>query len=61
MDEDEEECEQSKIYKDILENGLKDKEYKKKFEDFINSITDNIQQLKDYAEVDCDLWGNPYV
>ena len=40
MDEDEE-CEQSKIYKDILENGLKDEEYKKKFEDFINSITDN--------------------
>ena len=60
MDEDEE-CEQSKIYKDILENGLKDEEYKKKFEDFINSITDNIQELKDYSEVDCDLWGNPYV
>lgn len=60
MDEDEE-CEQNKIYKDILENGLKNEEYKKKFENFINFITDNIQELKDYAEVDCDLWGNPYV
>lgn len=60
MDEDDE-CEQSKTYIDILENGLKNEEYKKKFEDFINSITDNIQELKNYAEIDCDLWGNPYV
>jgi len=33
----------------------------KKFQEFIHNIQNNISCLTEYAGIDCDKWGNPYI
>jgi hypothetical protein len=40
--------------------GFNDEETKK-FQEFIHNIQNNISCLAEYAEIDCDEWGNPYI
>lgn len=47
-------------YEDILDNGLVNEDYKQKFKKLLDTLKDNLYQIKDYAEIDASEWGNLY-
>ena len=48
-----------KQYNEIL-YSLKSEDAEK-FQDFVHGLQHNLKLLSDWAEIDVDSWGNPYV
>ena len=48
-----------RLYEDILNNGLVNKEYKQKLTMLMDAYGKNVDALSDYAEIDVTQWGNP--
>ena len=46
------------LYNDILDNGLVNEDYKKKFSKLIDALKDKISEFSDYSEIDASEWGN---
>lgn len=49
-----------KLYEDILNNGLVNEEYKKKFSKLVDALKDKISEFSSYSELDASEWGNLY-
>lgn len=47
-----------KLYEDILNNGLVNEEYKKKFSKLVDALKDKISEFSSYSELDASEWGN---
>lgn len=49
-----------KLYEDILNNGIVNEEYKKKFSKLVDALKDKISEFSSYSELDASEWGNLY-
>ena len=47
-----------KLYEDILNNGLVNEDYQRKFSKLVDALKDKIKEFSDYSEIDATEWGN---
>jgi hypothetical protein len=46
------------LYEDILNNGLANEDYQRKFSKLVDALKDKIKEFSDYSEIDTTEWGN---
>lgn len=46
------------LYEDILNNGLVNEDYQRKFSKLVDALKDKIKEFSDYSEIDTTEWGN---
>jgi hypothetical protein len=45
------------LYEDILNNGLVNEDYQRKFSKLVDALKDRIKEFSDYSEIDTTEWG----
>jgi hypothetical protein len=48
------------LYEDILNNGLVNEDYQRKFSKLVDALKDKIKEFSEYSELDASEWGTLY-